>query len=151
MSWWMVGAAVVSGIAQVSQGDQQRRALHYQQDVERQNARLAREQSGVNEDAQRRMAAVVLGRQAAAAADGSGLSGTNADLIEQSAANAEMDALNIRYKGKLGVMSHDTQANIYGASADSASTAGYQNAAASALSSYGSYRNTQAKVNGGLS
>jgi hypothetical protein len=151
MSWWFVGAAVVSGVSAIAQGDAQRRSLHYSQDVARQNAKAAADQANVNEDAQRRLGAIALGRQAAGAAEGSGLSGTNLDVFKQSAQAAEMDALNIRYQGALGVNSSTAQAELDGMSASNANSAGYLNAAAGALSSYGSYKRGTIKTTQGLS
>lgn len=65
-------------------------------------ARVAREQAGRDEEAQRREGRQALGAAAAAAAEsGAGMGGSNALLIHQSAVNAEMDALNIRYGGAI--------------------------------------------------
>lgn len=146
MTWFYIGATVVVGVATaVSTADSQRRAAHTNADIARQKAKIAVDQAGVNEDAQRRRAAMVLGQQRAAAAEsGSDLStGTNADLAAQSATNAELDALNIRYQGKLGQLSGNEQAGLDDMRADDASNAQYLNAASSALSGYGSYVKSQ--------
>lgn len=53
-----------------------------------------------NEEIQRRQARQLLGQQAAAVAQaGTGYGGTTALVMDQSALNAELDALNIRYAG----------------------------------------------------
>jgi hypothetical protein len=142
VTWFYIGATVVVGIASaVQSADASRRAAHTNADISRQKAKIAEQQAGVNEDAQRRRASMVLGQQRAAAAEsGSDLSsGTNADLAAQSATNAELDALNIRYQGKLGQLSGTEQAGLDDMRADDASNAQYLNAASSALSGYGSY------------
>jgi hypothetical protein len=141
MTWFFVGAAAVTAVSAIAAGDAQRRAAHTNADIARQKAKIAEQQAGVNEDAQRRRASMVLGQQRAAAAEsGSDLSsGTNADLAAQSATNAELDALNIRYQGKIGALSDTEQAGFDDMRARDANTAGYLNAGASALSAYGSY------------
>lgn len=145
MSWYFVGAAVISAVTAVAAGDAQRRAAHTNADIARQKARIAVDQSTVNEDAQRRRTAIAMGRQAASAAEGSGLEGTNVDLLEQSATDAEIDALNIRYGGQIGQVSNTAQAGLSDMAANDANTAGYLNAGAAALSSYGGYRNAGRK------
>lgn len=63
--------------------------------------RTAVSQATADEEAQRREARQVLSTQAAAMAQ-SGMSGSQAGkLVKQSALNAELDALNIRYQGQL--------------------------------------------------
>jgi hypothetical protein len=62
------------------------------------SAAAASAQGYADEAMQRRSARQLMGEQAAAMAQaGGGAGGTNAGVIEQSAINAEMDALNIRY------------------------------------------------------
>lgn len=128
-------------------GERKKNAAEYNAGVAEQNAKIAVDQASVNESAQRRRAALQIGRQVSGTAANGGLSGTGLDLIEQSTAFAEMDALNIRYAGSLGKLSGDTQSKLYGMQADDAETAGYLNAGSAALSGYGSY----AKAGRGLS
>jgi hypothetical protein len=139
MSWFAVGAAVVAGVGALSSAHAKKNAAEYNQEIAEQNAKVALDQANVNESAQRRRAARALGRQVTATADGPGLSGTGLDLIEQSAAEAELDALNIRYAGKLGFMSNQARGELYGMEAENAETAGYLNAGSAALSGYGGY------------
>ena len=147
MTWFLVGAAVIGVVSSIASADSQRRAAHTNADIARQKAKIAADQANVNEDAQRRKAALALGTQRAAIdQSGGGSSGTNADLAAQSARNAEMDALNIRYAGKLGVMSNEMQANLDDMRADDAQRAGYLNAGAAALSAYGGYTRSSSKT-----
>lgn len=143
-AYWVIGSIAVD--TAVRSADSSRKAMHTQADISRQNATIAVQQSSVNEDAQRRRGAIAIGRGAAAAAEGSGLQGTNLDVIQQSAVDAETDALNIRYAGKLGQTSDITQAGFDDSGADSAQASGYLNAGAAALSSYGSYTNSNRKI-----
>jgi hypothetical protein len=62
-------------------------------------AYTAQRQAKVDEDAQRRVARQVLGEQAAAFAQAGG--GVDENIMRQSAINAELDALNIRYGGAM--------------------------------------------------
>jgi hypothetical protein len=149
MSWFMVGAAVVAGVSAIAGADSQRRAAHAQADIARQKGKVAMQQANVNEDAQRRRADMILGAQRAAMGQaGTGLDGTNADLYQQSATNAELDALNIRYGGELGETSAEQQARLDDMQASDAQQAGYLNAGAAALSSYGGYKRGQVKLTG---
>jgi len=94
---WIAGAAgsLISGV-QAKHAADQNAALMEQQ------GRIAQAQAFRDEETQRRQARQMLGTQAAAIAEsGGGMGGTSAKLIEQSAANAELDALNIRYAGIL--------------------------------------------------
>ena len=147
MTWYTVGAWVVGSLAvdtAVRNADTNRKMAHTNADIAKQRATIAAQQANVNEDAQRRRADLAIGTQRAAIAQaGVGFEGTGGDLVDQSSTNAEMDALNIRYGGKIGVVSDTEQANLSSASARSAMTAGYVGAAAGALSAYGGYRRSQ--------
>lgn len=112
-----------------------------------QGMRLGLLETGQQEEAQRRRSAMQLGAQRAASAQ-SGIdmtSGSLADLYGQSAINAELDALNIRYGGykeAAGLAREATQQRYRAAQTRglAALTAG-----SAALSSYGSYAGGQGK------
>lgn len=122
-----VASAVLAGGAAYSSAQNQAEAAKFNAGMGESNAQLASMQAGAAEDAQRRKSALVLGEQRAAFA-GSGVdpnSGTGLLVQEQSASNAELDALNIRYEGLLrgrGLLAQsqlDTrQASIYGQNAN---------------------------------
>lgn len=157
-----IAAATAAAAGSIYQGQQAKKAADRQADIDDRNAVIAQQASqnalleaSSNEDAQRRKSAQQLSAQAASLAEsGIGLdSGTASDLTEQSALNAELDALNIRYAGKLKAAGYSNDAASFGmqasasrASGSAARTAGYINAGASALSSYGSYQSGQAKM-----
>lgn len=143
-AYWVIGSIAVD--TAVRSADANRKAMHTQADIAQQNATIAVQQSSVNEDAQRRRGAIARGRMAASAAEGSGLDGTNLDVFQQAATDTEIDALNIRYQGKLGQTSDITQANFDNSGADSAQASGYLNAGAAALSTFGSYTNSNRKI-----
>lgn len=147
--------AIKSAQAQSAQADAAANAANYNALASQQRSTVALQQGNANEDAQRRQAAIALGNQNAAMAQtGTDLaSGSALDLYKQSATNAELDALNIRYGSQLqaqGLQSQSTldsmQATQDRRNASDAMTAGYLNAGAAALSSYGSYSTRQAQL-----
>ena len=85
---------------------------HAQQQAElgRQEGRIAEQQSLVSEDTQRRTSREFLGRQAAAFAEAGVSGGSASSVMNQSAINAELDALNVRYRGKLVKFGYDYNA-----------------------------------------
>lgn len=151
-----VAGAITSANAQSASADAAAAAADYNAAVSREKGQVALAQANANEEAQRRAGALALGRQAAATAE-SGVdlsSGSALDLYKQSATNAELDALNIRYGGQMQALGMDSQAALDSMSAQqsrnnsgAALTAGYLNAGASALSSYGTYTGQKAQIN----
>ncbi|SAL59690.1 hypothetical protein AWB71_03312 [Caballeronia peredens] len=147
--------AITSANAQAASSESAANAARYNAAADQSRATVALQQGNANEDAQRRQAALALGRQSAASAE-SGVdlaSGSALDLYKQSATNAELDALNIRYGSRLqaqGLQSQSVLDNMSAAQADSnassAMTAGYLNAGASALSAYGTYTSRKAQL-----
>lgn len=126
----------------------------YQAAMDRQRAAVAYQQGGAQEEQQRRAARQALGQtRAAIAQSGTGADGSGADVLQQSATNAELDALTVRYGADLQARNALAQADMdqysgkmlrWGAS--NTKRAGYMNAAASALSSYGSYVGNAGKI-----
>lgn len=152
-------AAVVSAYSSYQQGKAQEANYKaqaqsdiYNATIAEQNAAVKRQQYVAQEEAQRRQAKQVLGEQRAALAQaGIGLSGSASDVYGQSAARAELDALNIRYSGELdarGLLAQSDQyrydASVNRMNATSARRGGYLNAASALLSgasaSYGYYK-----------
>lgn len=77
-------------------------ALFNEQDAQLQeaNAAVSLQQASANEESQRREARRRLGAmRGEIAQSGTGMLGSNADIYSQSARDAELDALNIRYGG----------------------------------------------------
>jgi hypothetical protein len=162
MAWVAAVAAVISAVSAISQSEAQARQQESAADAARYNANLANQEadatlqaSSANEDAQRRKSAQQMGQQVAGMAEnGIGLdSGTATDLTEQSAMNAELDALNIRYEGqsraralKAGATLDKWNADNQTGSAGTTRTGGFLNAGASALSTYGNYSGMKARA-----
>lgn len=109
MAWAAAASAAIAAYG-VYQGGKNAEAMakgqaqadEYNAEIDRQNAVAAQQQANAREEAQRRLARQALGEQRAALSQaGIGLSGSAADIYRQSATNAELDALNIRYEGGL--------------------------------------------------
>ena len=93
---------LVSGTGALVQGQDARSAGDYNARMLAMQAHTAQMQAVTDEYTQRRKARDVLGEQAAALAQaGGGYGGTTAGVINQSAIDAELDALNIRYGGTM--------------------------------------------------
>lgn len=138
--------AAVAAAGSYSQSKNAEKAADYSAKVEKVNAQNILSQAAANEDAQRRKSAVQMGQQRAALAE-SGISlssGTGLDLTNESAINAERDALNIRYSGKLNADNAFAQAGLDQMKAKQYKNSAGLGAATSALSAYsgsgGSFR-----------
>lgn len=145
-----VGSSIANAYGQYQQGKEQAANLKTQSRIAARNAeilrtqaRTARQQAGAQEEAQRREAQRFLGTQRAAVGQsGVGYGGTVAQLLEDSAVQAELDALNIRYGGELQAADltnqagmSDTESQILRANAKAAKRAGVMGAATSLLQS----------------
>lgn len=102
MNFFAMGAALAEGRLQRNQIDVQRDIEQFNIKNQEQNAALKAQQAGAAEEMQRREGRRLLGSQRAAIAQsGVGFLGSSSDIMRQSAAAAELDALNIRYAGDL--------------------------------------------------
>lgn len=94
--------ALVEGRQQANDLRNRAELEQYQADIAKTNMEVSGRQYSAREEALRRQARQALGAQRAAIAEsGTGFGGSNQALIGQSTANAELDALNIRYQGAL--------------------------------------------------
>jgi hypothetical protein len=123
-------------------------AASYNAQASMQNATTAEQAASANEIAMRRQNDQRMGAMRAQAAENGGFTGSNLELLDQSATNMELDALNTRYRGQGQASGLLAQANLdaYQARADrmnagSAMTAGYFGAASQALGAYSNYYN----------
>lgn len=116
----LAGSAALSAIQAISSGEQagqnadaQAAAASYNATVQRQQADQAFSVANAEEERQRRAGRAVLGQQRAAVAEaGGGFGGSAFDIMSDSAAAAELDALNIRYQGQLQARGHRAQAGL---------------------------------------
>lgn len=94
--------ALVEGRQQANELRNQAELQKREAEIGKENAAITARQAGAREEQLRRSARQALGAQRAAIAEsGTGFGGSNQDIVKQSTANAELDALNIRYAGTL--------------------------------------------------
>jgi len=98
VTWAYIGMAVSGGTALYS-GYTQKQQADTEADVAKKNAEAAAQQASAAEDAQRRRSRSILARQRAAIAEsGIGFGGSSETLQQDSAVQAELDALKPLYE-----------------------------------------------------
>lgn len=128
-------ATATKAVGSIVQGNAASAASKANARIAEQNAGIAMQQAGAREDQQRRGAAMELGRQAAAFSQ-SGVdptSGSAMRVAADSAAQAELDALNLRYEGQMQAFGYTREAALERQRARYARNAGYFAAASSIL------------------
>lgn len=121
-----IAGTAASVIGAIQGGKAESQAAQY-------NADSARMEAQARETAQRTAAQRQLGSiRAGVSKSGATMEGTPLAVLSESAANAEIDALNTRYSGQ-------REAALYEARGKNARTAGYMRAGTSLLSSAGKY------------
>ena len=118
--------SIVGAVGAIQGGNAENSAAQF-------NAQSARMEAESRENAQRAQAKQQLGAiRAGVSKSGATMEGTPLAVLSESAANAEIDALNTRYSGQ-------REAALYEARGRNAKTAGYMRAGTSLLSSAGKY------------
>lgn len=150
MSWFAVGAAVVSAVvgayaaneqgkAAKAQANAQAQANEYNAEMQRRQATAAVEQANAREDLQRKQVRKLMGKQLAAGAQsGTLLNGSAGDLFRKSLYDAELDALNVRYEGQMTASGLQAGARLGDYEAKAARNAGGAAARAGRISAVGS-------------
>ena len=124
------------------QGMQQQNALRNNATTYAQEGSIASAQGYEAEAQQRRKTSQILGAEVAGAGQaGAGYQGSTGRMIGQSATNAELDALNIRYKSQLQKWAYTTQASNLQQESQTAGTNSFFKAGASLLTGYANYKN----------
>lgn len=124
------GGAAASGVAQSD-------ASAYNASIYANEGKTAGAQGYEAEAQQRRNTAEVISSETAAAGQaGGGYGGSTGRRIGQSAVNAELDAMNIRYKSQLQRWSYDTQSANLRSEARTAGNAGFLKAGGALLKGY---------------
>lgn len=100
-------AAGVSAISQHNAGEDADRQDNTQAMLNKAEGQQAEQVSATQEATQRRQSREFLGRQAAAFAQAGVGPGSSTDVMRQSAVDAELDAMNIRYRGALTKFGYD--------------------------------------------
>lgn len=94
--------AAIGAVGAIQQGQQAKVSAEYNAKQQEVSADITRRQAGEREQMQRNEARKLLGKQKAAIAEsGVGFGGSSQDIYLQSAQDAELDALNLRYAGEL--------------------------------------------------
>lgn len=127
----------------VYQGVQQKNAADANARVQQQEATVASRQGYAAEESQRREGTLAIGRQTAAIGQaGGGYGGSAGRELAASAQNAELDALNIRYKAGLQRWGYTTQAGLTKREGQDDMASSFVLAGTKALKSkYGGYEN----------
>jgi hypothetical protein len=130
-----IAAAGMKAVGSIVEGNQANAAAKANAGMARENAAIAMQQAGVREDQSRRRSAGVLGAQYAAQAQ-AGVdpnSGSALRVLEDDAAQAELDALTIRYEGQTQALGYEREARMERWKGKQARIGGYMNAATSIL------------------
>jgi hypothetical protein len=129
-----VASTAVSAVGAIQQGKAAQASAKFNADMMSRNAQIARQQAAAEEEKHRRLTYMRQGAaRAAYGASGVSIEGSPLDILEQSAAQEELDALNIRYRGEIGAQSSEGQAALSSMSGDAAMQAGYIGAGSSIL------------------
>lgn len=137
---FLVASTAMQAVGSIQQGRAADKAARYNAKILEQNAATELSQASEREDAVRRQAAMVLGKQSAAfAQSGGGMGGSAADVMQQSSTMAELDALTTRYEGALRAQGLRAEAATERYAGKQAKQAGYFNAANSILSGASAY------------
>lgn len=100
-------------VATLYEGKAAQQAANYNAQMIEQEAEIAQNVSRANAAAQRRRARAFMGTaRAAAGQTGLGMAGSIKDVLDRSAAEAELDAMNIEYGGNLKAIGAANQAAI---------------------------------------
>ena len=130
-----VAGSAISAIGQLKQGDAAKQAGDMNAANARQNAVDATEQARLQEENQRVEAKKILGSaRANYGASGVTMEGSPLDVLESSARNAELDALTIRYGGKIKAAAYNRSAAGYQMEGEAAQSSSRLGAAGTFLS-----------------
>ena len=126
---WAAVPYFITAIGALKQGQDAKNAADYNAGILRQEGRSAEQVSLVQEQTQRQQGREFLGRQAAAIGQsGVGYGGSSEGIMDQSAQNAELDALNVRYRGVLTKFGYGAQADNLVSEGNAAQSSWYLNA-----------------------
>ena len=154
-----IASTVFSVIGQMQQANSQAANYRAQQQMSERNATIMEQNAGIErsqanqrEESQRREARMILGSQRAALSQsGIGAGGSAADIMAQSASDAELDSLTLRYEGDMrarGLMveaeGERYQGRVAGMNASAAKQAGQMAAIGTILGGAGKYMGAQA-------
>jgi len=110
-----IAGGVLQAVAMIRQGQAAEAAANFNATVASQNAAQTRLQFKEKERRSRIVARKRLGKQRVAFAKGGvQITGSALDVLEESAANSELDALNIKHAGEIGALGLEREAQLEG-------------------------------------
>lgn len=159
-----IAGGAIGAVSNYTQGKQQQAYYNYQAQVAQENAKIAEQnaaqerQSGIEEARMQRIKTLqaIGSQQTAMAANGMDVtSGTSLDIIEDTSAMGELDALSIQYNAEKKALAYEQQANNFQnqsnldvISGKNAYSAGVMNAASSGLNGLGKLTGVAKKWSG---
>lgn len=124
-----VGLGLGSGleaIGSIQQGFAARQQGEYNARVAEQNAAAARQQAALDESTSRKKSAMVIGSiRARAAANTGDVGGSALDVLADSAGEAELEALTLRYAGEVKARQSESEAKLQRQRGESAFIGGF--------------------------
>ena len=116
------------------------RAADYNRNISLQNAEISKQQTQADLISLRKKQYRAFGAiRAATGASGVSMEGSPLDVLENSVAEAELDAQRLKYAGELRARGYESDAALYGMESKAAKTAGYFGAASELLMAGGNY------------
>lgn len=130
-----IAGTAMSVIGAINQGQQAKSAANYNAQLANNNAIAARQQAEVNAAAQQRASRLKIGSMVAGyGASGVTMEGSPMDVLEASAATAELDRQNILYGGELKSGGYQSTAGLELMRGENAETGSYFSAGSALLS-----------------
>jgi hypothetical protein len=130
----LMAGTTVQAVGSMKQAAAAENAASFNRVTAMQNAELASQQAKEEERSYRILARKQLGdMRANYAASGISLDASAQDILEESAATAEMDALRIKHSGKLKSLGYSNEASLYKMQGDAAKQTGVFSATSALL------------------
>lgn len=124
----------ISAVGAIQQGQAAKQTANYNAALADRNAVIATQQSAAHEEAQRKLDRRRMGAMRAGySASGVTPDGSPLDVLGDSIAEAELNALNIRYEGQLAAQGYTESAGVSRRQGKQAEAAGYFNAGSALL------------------
>jgi hypothetical protein len=134
----MAAGSVLGAVGAIRQGNAEYAAGEAAASNAENNASITRAQATEQERRARVIAAKHMGSiRVAAATSGGGLEGSALDVLQESAATAELDALSVRHQGLVKATAYQNEASYSRWRGRNARTSGYLSAASSLLAGGG--------------
>lgn len=142
--WAMIIAAVVAAAGTAYSGEQQRKAASVNADIAQQNAIAAQQKAAFDEERHRdQLKKLMSSQRSLYGKSGVDMSGSPLLVMEDTAAEGELDALAIRYGGNVEAAQQRSAANLYRMQGGAAATSGYIQAGSTLLQGAANVKQSQ--------